>query len=336
MSKFKIENFCEEHNSEFKTYYNYLNNSVYIKILITCLSYINHPTIQTKILNMIKEHKKIVYEKLNKIDIIINFYKQNNLIEKSEIGKFFIFYEKNKKNINLKNNEDLLKLFNILINYDKVISVLKECFYIFSDYRACIYFMTPSIDFYNTSKKIINNVILNFRDNLNTMNQIISKIYVGDENPLGSHYYSTAYSMFETLFIIKKYFSDPLKIVKIKFNVIKKCSEKQIIEKLCDKYHNTKLKDSELDNKINKKNVHNISQLILNLKRLGYDLWFVLPLVFNTIYEKYEVKNIPESLVFGKEKLYFQKMNNQIGFMCYVLVSEGYVSNGNIFNNFND
>jgi hypothetical protein len=285
---------------------------------------------------MIKENKKTVHEKLNKIDIIINFYKKNNLIEKSEIGKFFSFYEKSKKHINLKNDKDLLKLFNILINYDKVVSVLKECFYIFSDYRACIYFMTPSIDFHNTSKKTINNVILHFRDNLNTMNQIISKIYIGDENPMGSPYYSTVYSMFETLFIIKKYFSDPLKIVKIKFNVIKKCSEKQIIEKLCDKYHNTKLKDSELDNKINKTHVHNISQLILNLKRLGYDLWFVLPLVFNTIYEKYEVKNIQESLVFGKEKLYFQKMNNQIGFMCYVLVSEGYVSNGNIFNNFND
>jgi hypothetical protein len=196
--------------------------------------------------------------------------------------------------------------------------------------------MTPSIDFHNTSKKTINNVILHFRDNLNTMNQIISKIYIGDENPMGSPYYSTVYSMFETLFIIKKYFSDPLKIVKIKFNVIKKFNEKQIIQKLCDKYHNTKLKDSDLDNKINKTHVHNISQLILNLKRLGYDLWFVVPLVFNTIYESYEVRNIPESLVFGKEKLYFQKMNNQIGFMCYVLVSEGYVSNGNIFNNFND
>lgn len=336
MSKFKIENFCEEHNSEFKTYYNYLNNPFYIKILITCLSHINHPTIQTKILNMIKENKKKVHEKLNKITIIVNFYKQNNLIEKSEIGKFFSFYEKQIKSINLKNNKDLLKLFNVLINYDRVISVLKECFYIFSDYRACIYFMTPSIDFHNTSKKIINDVILNFRDNINTMNQIISKVYVGDENPFGSPYYSTAYSIFETLFIIKKYFSDPLKTIKIKFNVIKKCSEKQIIEKICDKYHNTKLKDSDLDNKINKKHINNISQLILNFKRLGYDLWFVVPLIFNTIYEKYEVKNIPESLVFGKDKLYFQKMNNQIGFMCYMIVSEGYVTNANIFNNFND
>jgi hypothetical protein len=95
------------------------------------------------------------------------------------------------------------ELFYKLIFYENCISVLKECFYIFSEYRACIYFMTPSINFNNTKKNIIENVIISFRDNINTLNQIISKIYLGDKNPWGSIYYSTAYSMTqEVLFLV--------------------------------------------------------------------------------------------------------------------------------------
>ena len=33
MSKFKIENFCEEHNEEFEKYYNYLNNPINVSII---------------------------------------------------------------------------------------------------------------------------------------------------------------------------------------------------------------------------------------------------------------------------------------------------------------
>ena len=150
-NKFKIENFCEEHNAEFKKYYDYLNNPIHLTILTTCLSQMNNEIIKKKILKMIIENHDIVIDKLNKIDIIISYYKENNLINKSEIGKFFTFYENNKKGINVNNHKDLHKLFYKLITYEKCISVLKECFYIFSDYRACIYFMTPSIDFYNTN-----------------------------------------------------------------------------------------------------------------------------------------------------------------------------------------
>jgi len=330
MNNFKIENFCSEHNSEFKNYYNMLNNPFYLSILLICLENINNEKIKNKIYDMIVKNHEYVLDKLNKIDIIISYYKENNLINKSEIGNFFKYYEIQKKNTNINNYDELLTLFYNLISYDKCISLLKECFYIFSDYRACIYFMTPSINFYETSKKIINNVIINFRDNINTLNQIISKIYIGDKNPWGSIYYSTAYSMFETLIIIKKYFKDPLKILNIEFIIDKKCN-KNIINNLCDKYNKLNVK-----NKINYKEINSISHFILTLKKLGHDLWFVIPIVFDTIFEKYKINNLMDSEIIGNEKILYQKMNNNIGLKCFLLTTNGYISNTNLFKNFND
>ena len=337
MSKFKIENFCDLHNEEFKVYYNYLNNPFYVTILLKCLQYTEHPIIKNKILNMIIDNHELVLEKLNKIDIIISYYKENNLINKSEIGAFFKFYEVNKKNINTNNNNDLLKLFYKLINYEKCLSVLKECFYIFSEYRACIYFMTPSIDFNNTKKTIIKDYVIKFRDNINTLNQIISKVYIEDKTLWGSKYYSTAYAMFETCIIIKKYFKDPLKLLNIEFIVNKKISNNKIIIKnLCKNYHNTKFKESPLDYWFVQKFINSISQFIINIKRLGYDMWYIIPLVFNSIYINYEINGLPESNVFGHNKIYYQKLNNKIGLMTFILVNEGYISNTNIFQNCND
>jgi len=329
MNEFKIENFCSEHNSEFKNYYNMLNNPFYISILLICLKNINNERIKNKIYDMIVKNHDFVLDKLNKIDTIISYYKQNNLINKSEIGNFFKYYEIHKKNTNINNHDELLTLFYNLISYNKCISLLKECFYIFSDYRACIYFMTPSINFYETTKKKINNVIINFRDNINTLNQIISKIYIGDKNPWGSIYYSTTYAMFETLIIIKKYFKNPLKKLNIEF-IIDKKNNKNIINNLCNKYNELNVK------KINYKEINSVSHFILTLKKLGHDLWFVISLVFDTIFEKYKINNLMDSEIIGKEKILYQKMNNNIGLKCFLLTTNGYISNTNLFKNFND
>ena len=335
-SKFRIANFCNEHNKEFKIYYNYLNNPFYVSIILKCLQYMNHEQIKNKVFKMIVNNHDIVLDKLNKIDIIISFYKENNLINKSEIGKFFQFYEKEKVKIRTSDNKDLLKLFYKLIYYPNCISVLKECFYIFSDYRSCIYFMTPSINFYDTKKENVEKVIKNFKDNINTLNQIISKVYLGEKNPWGSKYYSSSYAMFETLFILKKYYKDPLK----KLNIIIKINEKEkkinLIKELCISYHKLKMKNSDIDDKISNKYINNVSQFLVNLKRLGYDMWFTIVLIFNVIYKDYEIKNVENSITFGYKKIYYQKMNNTLGIMCYLLVEDGYITNVNNLKHFND
>ena len=48
MVNFKIENFCSDSNSEFKKYYGYLNNPIYLSLLTKYLHNINHEDIKKK------------------------------------------------------------------------------------------------------------------------------------------------------------------------------------------------------------------------------------------------------------------------------------------------
>lgn len=338
MSKFKIENFCEDHNVEFKVYYGYLNNPVYIPIFTYYLQSMNDIKMKNRIKELIKEKKLYIIEKLDIVDKIIYYYEQNNLIKKSEIGHFFMYYKKNRSLIKNKklSDEDLFILFYKMISYEKLISVLKEIFYIFSDYRSCIYFLTPSINFHSKSaitKNKIEKVVVTFRDNINTLNQIISKIYIGDKNPWGSPLYSTAYSMFNTLIILKEYYKDPLKKINIKVTIQEKCLKKNILSKITENIN--KIDNSKIDNtKIS--NFINVSEAILYLRKKGYDLWFVIPFIFNIIYPKYILKNIPESGIINNTRIHNQKSNNILGVLCFLLCENNFISNINIFQKFND
>ena len=335
MTKFKIENFCEEHYKEFKIYYEYLNNPVYISVFSYYLQFMNDERMKIRIKELISKNKSYIYEKINIIDTVTYYYQQNNLIHKSEIGHFFKYYQKYRSEINISNkklnNNDIFDLFYKMISYDKLISVLKEIFYIFSDYRACIYYLTPSINFHYPTKNIkekMDEIIQKFKDNINTLNQIISKIYIGDQNPWGSPLYSTAYSMFETLIILKQYYKEPLNKIRIHFIIKEKCLKKNIIPKLLDKINN-------LQNASNFE-CKTISEAIIYLRKKGYDLWFVIPFIFNIIYPKYILENIPESGIVGTKRIYQQKMNNILGVLCFILCENDFISNINIFKKFND
>ena len=353
-NKLKIENFCELNNERFKIYYSYLDNTEKLNQFIYYLKFIQHRDFHKRLLSLISINKKAILDNCKNMDILISFYKQNNLINKSEIGKFFSFYEieykkisaigKGKKNKLKITDLSILKMFLKIINYERFVETLKEILYIFSDYRACIYFMTPSINFENyqyTKKEVVKDIVLKFRPNINTLNQIISHIYVGYKNRWGSGYYATALAMFDTLMILKKYFKNVLSILKIKFECanereLKLKKSKDIIKKICENYHKNKMFESEIDNMINEKKINNVSQFIINLKRLGYDMWFVIPLVFDSIYRKYKISGLCKPFIWGTDKIYLQNMNNELGFMCFKLVEDGYISNIHIFNRFND
>ena len=333
---FEIYNFCnDKYLKKFKIYYNYLNNPIYVSYLIYGLQIINNPSFKPKILEMIKKgkNKKYIHNVIKKTDIVIEYYEQNKLISKSEIGKFFDFYKKNAKSYDLKKENDLMELFYKLVNYPDLITILKECFYIFSDYRACIYYLTPNINFYKTKKENVVKVVDAFKNNQNMLCQLISKVYLGEANPWGYPLYSSAYSMYETLNILGLYFKEPLKLLDIKFKVMimKEISDKKLLDKLMDKYERVKLLKTHLDSS----EINNVSGFIIKLKKLGYDMWFVIPLVFGVIFEKYELKGVQESNVFGMENIINQKSNNSLGVMCYLLNYHEYISNTNIFKNFN-
>ena len=138
--------------------------------------------------------------------------------------------------------------------------------------------------------------------------------------------------MFETLFIIKKYYKENYKSFKklnINFKIVKKTDPVDIIKNLLKKFNIIKFSNGTI------KSANNVSDFLIKVKKLGYDMWFTIPFIFDTIYEKYKLDNIMESYTFGSDKIYFQKMNNILGIMCYILVCEGFITNINIFQNFN-
>lgn len=345
MKDFNISHFCDNYNKDFKIYYNYFKNPIYTSIIHNYLLQLKTDHMKTFIKDLIKKHKKYIKQKLTITNYIIDFYTQNKLIEKTNIGKFFLYYKKSIKNKNLNNDTDLFNLFYQLLEYDNLINFLKECFYIFSDYRSCLYFTTPNINFNipSPSKKILlKNIVTKFNDNLYSLMQIISKIYIGDKNPLGSPYYSIIYGTYESLLILKKYFKNPLKECDISFKTLKICNKNNIIKNLCISYHSQKMKNNKLDIRINENNINTVSQFIIILKRLGYDLWYVIPLVFNTIFTKYTLKykghnnlNI-DAPILNHSKLYYQKKNIEIGVKIFILIQENYITNINILQNFND
>lgn len=337
ISSINMANFCNDNivNKKYKKYYDFLNNPKNIFITTQFMRFLYTSPIKKKINLLIKENKKEIQKNIENAKIIIDFYDKNENIQNSLIGKFFQYFKDKIKNIKIHDDKKLLQLFYELIEYPSLLSILKECFYIFSNYRACLYFMTPTINFRNCSNEKIDTYVDYFKTNQNTLTSIISKVYLGDKNPWGSIYYASAYAMFETLNILGLYYDkqkyDVLKKIKISTSIkLLHKNKKEQIKALLIKFEMNKINKN---NKINK--LLNVSQLIIILKRMGYDLWFVIPLIFDTLY-KYDFKGIQESNSIGYQKIYHQKMNLKLGTMIYILNLDGFITNMHIFNNFND
>lgn len=334
-----IADFCNDNinNKKYKKYYDFLNKPQNIFITSQFMRFLYTETIKNKLSNLIKENKNKIKKNIENAKIIIDFYDKNKNIRNSPIGQFFQYFKNKILHIKLTDDKQLLTLFYELIEYPSLLSILKECFYIFSNYRACLYFMTPNINFRTCSKDKIDMYIKYFASNQNTLTSLISKIYIGDKNPWGSPYYSTAIAMFETLNIISTHYETKnyniLKKIKISTNIklIHKTKKAQI-DALLKKFDMNKI--NKKDN-IKNEDLFNVSQLIIILKKMGYDIWFVIPLIFDTLY-KYDFIGIQESNIIGYQKIYHQKMNLKIGVMIYILVLDGFITNMHIFNNFND
>ncbi len=64
-------------------------------------------------------------------------------------------------------------------------------------------------------------------------------------------------------------------------------------------------------------------------------MYFVIPLIFSSIFPKYQFKGIQESDTYGDIDVTLQRKNLEIGVMCYILVKKDYITNVNIFKDFN-
>ena len=324
ISKINMDNFCEENNLMFKKINKFLNSPKNILILMNTLKIFFHPKAQPLLLKEIKNNKDKINSIIKNFHIVMDYYKNNNLVLKSKVGHFILYYEHKLKNIKVKNDKDYLTFIHNILNYPNLISLLKEIFYVLSDYRSCIYFMTPNIKFRDTNKETINEFVTKFRNNQNMCFSIISGYYPNDDSPWG-HYYTGAYASFESLNILSKYYQNPLKDLKIDFKYKKKNNKQQIMKKISNIY-NIKLKKVE--------KIINITNFIILMKKLKYDMHEVINSIFNIIYEGITLKNIQRCYVVNGIKIFNQKKNYELGIKIYLLVSNGYITNVNCFENF--
>ncbi len=338
-SKFSIADFCDVQGQEFKKYYEYLNNPVIVQMCVSIIPQLMTEKVQLFLLEKIKSNKEVLIDKMRKVDVIISFYEMNDDIKYSEIGQFFTFYQRIKSEMKITETsspDKLLSFFNELILYTKVLSVLKECFYIFSDKRSCVYYLTPGINFSDPTsekKKSLERVVKHFKNNMSMMTQLISKTYQFNDNPWGSKYYSSAYATFDTFQILKKYFKDPFRECDLKVNTsLRKFSSKEKqVEYLCKMYHEFKFSNSQYNEQINHKHIQNTTHFLIALKKLGYDLWFILPLMMDSLYESYEIDNITFPIHHCDKYIHLQSNNFKIRIMAYLLVRDGFITNTNIF-----
>ncbi len=324
IEKINMDNFCESNNRLFKKIHVFLSNSKNIYILMNTIKIFSHPKVQPALLKEIKKNKDKIHNIFENFEIVIEYYKNNNKILKSDIGHFILYYEHNLSKLKIKDDKDYLNFIHRILNYPNLISLLKEIFYILSDYRSCIYFMTPNIKFRNSNKSTVHEFTSKFYNNQNMCFSIISGYYPYDNSPWGS-YYTGAYASFETLMILKKYFKDPLKELKIGFKYKKKNNNQYIIKKISNIY-NIKLNKSD--------KILNITNFIILMKKLKYDMHEVINIVFNIIYEGIMFKNIQKCYVINGIKIFSQKKNYELGIKIYLLVCNGYISNVNCFENF--
>ncbi len=338
-NKFSIADFCDVQGQEFKKYYEYLNNPVIVQMCVSMIPQLMSEKIQMFLLEKIKANKDILIDKMRKVDTIISFYEMNDDIKYSDVGQFFTFYQRVKTEMKINEHstpDKYLLFFNELILYPKVLSVLKECFYIFSDRRSCVYYLTPGINFSDSTpdkKKSIERVVKHFKNNISMMTQMISKTYQFNDNPWGSKYYSSAYATFDTFQILRKYFKDPFKEcdLTVKTSLRKFPSKEKQIEYLCKMYHEFKFSNSQYNSQINPNHIQNATHFLIALKKLGYDLWFILPLMIDSLYDSYEIDNITFPIHHCDKYIHLQSNNFKIGIMAYLLVRDGFITNTNVF-----
>lgn len=335
MKEIKVSDFCDKTNKDFIKYYKFLNNPKNMKTIYDFMQFMYLDEFKERILDMIKKNRKSLMNYIETSKILMKFYERNKLIQKSEIGTFFSKFKSKINNFNVNSDKKILNLFYEVLEYPNLLSVLKECFYLFGNYRTCLLTMIPKINFYKCEKYQIDEYVKYFHDNQNMFVTLISKVSIGDKTPWGSMYYSSAYAMFETLNIMDRYYLKNGKGTLSKLKISESITPYTLSKKIIYKNLLKKFEMNRFEKKNKMENILSVSSFIIVLKKMGYDLWFTIPLVFDTIY-KYNFKGIQESKVIGYKKIYHQKMNFRIGIMCYILKLDGFLTSVNILNNFND
>lgn len=150
----------------------------------------------------------------------------------------------------------------------------------------------------------------------------------------GSCSYSTIKAMHDVLNLLHNHYESTDTIYKLlNFDVKKIKSRKLEQNHVKDILKNYKENISEsVASDLDDANIETIQECMQFMKNNDEDLWDTIGYIFNTIFPKNEINNIPDAIDRSGQEI--QKQNNVIGFKCFHLVANNYIQEDDIFHNF--
>ena len=317
-------NICKKYEYIFNEVFKIINSKQGVMLYHRYLILFNNKLYTHKILEGFKKDWNNLYKKIKNIRSNIKIIIKSKQINRNKIynGLFFI-YNCFK---NIKSPKTYIKEIKNIINHPQIYDIIYYLFFILSNIARCEYMILNKKSIKIKDKKELNKFLKLYKDEFPFIKEYITNIIPGNKNKWGYGEYSTACSMYYTLIFINKFYLNPLKKLGINLIYTKRIRNKKIILNNLEK----ELNKNGIN--INKKNYN---EIIIDLKKLGYNMWFVIELLFKNIYINYKINNIPAVKIDLMRNVGYQENNNILGIMCYLLVKDKYINNTTIFKNFN-
>lgn len=325
--------FCNTHHLFFKKNLDILNNKDNEIKFYRTLYTLNKDKIE--LLNKIfleKITKNWVYIEnyLKNLRKIVKVVKSSGNLKDFEIEKMIDEYLSLEKN--MKNSGTFLKHMTKFIYRKNLYAEVKELLFILSNKYSCEIILNKDLSKENCSKRYIEKIIKLANGNMNILIKLLYPKVKSVKNYFGKIEYETAYMFFKCLKLMEKHKIDPVKGLKLDIKLTKPKKLNEILEDLELNY--IMKSGNDFDDK--KFDVRSISEYILLLKKRGHTLWYAVNFVWNNIYGCGDciINEITNSNVVSMNNIELQKQNYLTAIKIYIMCREGYISNINVFQNF--
>jgi len=232
----------------------------------------------------------------------------------------------------MKNSGTFLKHMTKFIYRKNLYAEVKELLFILSNKYSCEIILNKDLSKENCSKRYIEKIIKLANGNMNILIKLLYPKVKSVKNYFGKIEYETAYMFFKCLKLMEKHKIDPVKGLKLDIKLTKPKKLNEILEDLELNY--IMKSGNDFDDK--KFDVRSISEYILLLKKRGHTLWYAVNFVWNNIYGCGDciINEITNSNVVSMNNIELQKQNYLTAIKIYIMCREGYISNINVFQNF--
>ena len=325
--------FCNTHHLFFKKNLDILNNKDNEIKFYRTLYTLNKDKIEllNKIfLEKITKNWGKIQNYLKNLRKIVKVVKTSGNLKDFEIERMIDEYLSLEKK--MKSPETFLKHITKFIYRKNLYAEVKELLFILSNKHSCEIILNKDLSKEKCSKRYIEKIIKLANGNINILIKLLYPKVKSVKNYFGKIEYETAYMFFKCLKLMEKHKIDPIKGLKLDVKLTKPKKLKEILEDLDLNY----IMESGNDFDDKKFDVRSISEYILLLKKRGHTLWYAVNFVWNNIYGCGDciVNEITNSNVVSMNNIELQKQNYLTAIKIYIMCRESYISNINVFQNF--